>query len=52
MTAQLEVAASELMVGKFPSAWAKFSYPSLKPLASYIVDLLDRLSFLQVIILN
>uniref|UniRef100_A0A8D8ZBX4 Dynein heavy chain 12, axonemal n=1 Tax=Cacopsylla melanoneura TaxID=428564 RepID=A0A8D8ZBX4_9HEMI len=47
MTAQLEVSTSELVIGKFPSAWGKFSYPSLKPLGSYLSDLLDRLAFLQ-----
>lgn len=51
MTVELEVSASELAIGKFPSAWAKISYPSLKPLGSYVLDLLERLAFLQVILL-
>nr|XP_021153643.1 dynein heavy chain 12, axonemal isoform X1 [Columba livia]XP_021153644.1 dynein heavy chain 12, axonemal isoform X1 [Columba livia]XP_021153645.1 dynein heavy chain 12, axonemal isoform X1 [Columba livia]XP_021153646.1 dynein heavy chain 12, axonemal isoform X1 [Columba livia]XP_021153647.1 dynein heavy chain 12, axonemal isoform X1 [Columba livia]XP_021153648.1 dynein heavy chain 12, axonemal isoform X1 [Columba livia] len=47
MDAQLEAVCGSLLVGKVPEKWAKRSYPSLKPLGSYILDLLQRLRFLQ-----
>lgn len=48
MSMDLEDLANSLVIGKIPEMWAKRSYPSLKPLGSYIVDFLERISFLQV----
>lgn len=52
MDAELESVANSLLVGRVPEKWAKRSYPSLKPLGSYIVDFLARLKFLQVTMPN
>ncbi|KAK3734119.1 hypothetical protein RRG08_000032 [Elysia crispata] len=46
MSADLEALAGSLTLGKQPVLWAKSSYPSLKPLAGYINDFLERLRFL------
>ena len=47
MSAQLEQIFTFIYNGKVPLFWKKVSYPSLKPLASYVNDLLNRLSIFQ-----
>jgi len=47
MNADLEKMFNSMLVGKVPELWAAKSYPSLKPLGSYITDLLARLTFFQ-----
>lgn len=38
---------NNLYDNKVPDIWLKVSYPSLKPMGSYIIDLVDRLKFMQ-----
>ncbi|XP_065334185.1 dynein axonemal heavy chain 3 [Cloeon dipterum] len=47
MTSDLEEIQSSLLVGRVPQFWLAKSYPSLKPLSSYINDLLKRLQFFE-----
>ncbi|KAK9828903.1 hypothetical protein WJX72_002692 [[Myrmecia] bisecta] len=47
MSADLEAAYRSISVNQVPEMWAKVSYPSLKPLGSYLEDLYRRLAMLQ-----
>lgn len=44
MSAELESCNNAFVKGIVPSAWMSKSYPSMKPLGSYVTDLLARYS--------
>uniref|UniRef100_A0A8C4M1C9 Dynein axonemal heavy chain 1 n=1 Tax=Equus asinus TaxID=9793 RepID=A0A8C4M1C9_EQUAS len=47
MSSQLELMAASLYNNTVPELWNAKAYPSLKPLSSWVMDLLQRLDFLQ-----
>ena len=46
MSGDLEEMGNDMVLSKVPGLWGKVSYPSLKPLGSWVNDLLQRLEFL------
>ena len=47
MTSELEQMGTSLFNNQVPEMWAKVAYPSLKPLASWVPDLVKRIDFVQ-----
>lgn len=47
MSSQLELMSASLYNNTVPELWNAKAYPSLKPLSSWVMDLLQRLDFLQ-----
>ena len=45
LTDEIEEMASQLIKGQIPSSWIKASYPSKKPILSWIKDLSNRINF-------
>ena len=42
MSEELEEVVDSMLLGRVPTMWKQLSYPSLKPLAPYITDLIRR----------
>lgn len=47
MSADLEDMMNRMLDDKVPSQWENVGFPSLKPLGSWVVDLIDRVTFLS-----
>ena len=47
LTNDLSAVMNSILQGKVPNEWLKVSYPSLKPLNSYIKNLKDRCNFIN-----
>ena len=46
MSGELEGMGNAMVLGRVPQLWARVAYPSLKPLGSWVSDLLERINFL------
>ncbi|XP_071441952.1 dynein axonemal heavy chain 7 [Hetaerina americana] len=47
MSPDLEDVTASVFQGRIPKMWKGRSYPSLKPLGSYVIDLIERIIFLK-----
>ena len=47
LSLELEAVCTSLFNNQVPEVWHKRAYPSLKPLASWVLDFLERLRFMQ-----
>jgi dynein heavy chain len=47
MSPELDLMASALLKNQVPPNWSQISYPSLKPLASWVKDLRERVEFMR-----
>lgn len=47
MSLELDLVGRALFNGKIPALWLKKSFPTLKPLASYMKEVRDRINFFQ-----
>ncbi|XP_009304459.3 dynein axonemal heavy chain 1 [Danio rerio] len=47
MSSELELMSNSLFINAVPEIWKAKAYPSLKPLASWVSDLVQRIGFLQ-----
>jgi dynein heavy chain, axonemal len=47
MSTDLEAIATSISINQVPKAWSAVAYPSLKPLAAWINDLIARLQFIS-----
>jgi dynein heavy chain, axonemal len=48
LSSDLEAVGNAMFDGRVPALWMGQSYPSMKPLGSYVEDLLERIRMMQV----
>jgi len=47
LSAELDQIGRSMVIGKIPAAWLKKSFPSLKPLGSYVNEMVERCAVFQ-----
>jgi dynein heavy chain len=47
MSMELEMMFNDFLNNKVPVMWVKVGYPSLKPLSSWVPDLIQRVEFIS-----
>jgi len=47
MSNELEAIANAIAINQVPKMWSSVAYPSMKPCAAWVTDLMDRLQFVQ-----
>lgn len=47
MSPALDLQSNAMLLGRIPENWTKVSYPSMKPLPSYVTDFVERLEMLN-----
>eukprot|EP00232_Nephroselmis_pyriformis_P024798 CAMPEP_0182866754 /NCGR_PEP_ID=MMETSP0034_2-20130328/8363_1 /TAXON_ID=156128 /ORGANISM="Nephroselmis pyriformis, Strain CCMP717" /LENGTH=486 /DNA_ID=CAMNT_0024999085 /DNA_START=110 /DNA_END=1570 /DNA_ORIENTATION=- len=47
MSGELDLVAQSMFLGRVPEMWLGKSFPSLKPLSSYVREVIDRVSFFK-----
>jgi dynein heavy chain len=52
MSSELDKMYTSLLNNRVPEMWARVAYPSLKPLASWVADLHQRIAFMQEWLIN
>ena len=46
MSSELDAMYGAFLINRVPELWAKVAYPSLKPLSSWVVDMIERVRFM------
>lgn len=47
MSSELDAIANSLALNQVPKSWASVAYPSMKPCSSWVIDLVERLHFIN-----